>query len=124
MLVFLFSFLMPTRYPTSFVQIRLVFIIDYYCSLLFLFSRSILCPFCRLALSSSTPTRISRAQVPVHSRDPTKFQHQGFGVLLMEEAERIARDEHGSVKLAVISGAYPYRAFSCLLERLACGRLF
>jgi elongator complex protein 3 len=41
----------------------------------------------------------------VHSRDPTKFQHQGFGVLLMEEAERIARDEHGSVKLAVISGA-------------------
>jgi elongator complex protein 3 len=25
--------------------------------------------------------------VPVHSRDPTKFQHQGFGTLLMEEAE-------------------------------------
>ncbi|KAJ2716160.1 Elongator subunit [Coemansia spiralis] len=42
--------------------------------------------------------------VPVHSRDPTKFQHQGFGTLLMEEAERIARDEHASVKLAVISG--------------------
>ncbi|KAJ1926979.1 Elongator subunit, partial [Linderina pennispora] len=42
--------------------------------------------------------------VPVHSRDPTKFQHQGFGTLLMEEAERIAREEHGSVKLAVISG--------------------
>ncbi|KAJ2159067.1 Elongator subunit [Coemansia sp. RSA 552] len=42
--------------------------------------------------------------VPVHSRDPKKFQHQGFGTLLMEEAERIARDEHGSVKLAVISG--------------------
>lgn len=40
----------------------------------------------------------------MHSRDPTKFQHQGFGTLLMEEAERIARDEHGSVKLAVISG--------------------
>ena len=30
---------------------------------------------------------------------------QGFGTLLMEEAERIAREEHGSVKLAVISGA-------------------
>lgn len=30
---------------------------------------------------------------------------QGFGTLLMEEAERIARDEHGSLKLAVISGA-------------------
>lgn len=60
--------------------------------------------------------------VPVHGRDPTKFQHQvcillclllfsylrpswqGFGTLLMEEAERIAREEHGSIKLAVISG--------------------
>lgn len=42
--------------------------------------------------------------VPVHGRDPMKFQHQGFGTLLMEEAERIAREEHGSVKLAVISG--------------------
>ena len=29
---------------------------------------------------------------------------QGFGMLLMEEAERIARDEHGAWKLAVISG--------------------
>ncbi|KAJ3056233.1 Elongator subunit [Rhizophlyctis rosea] len=42
--------------------------------------------------------------VPIHNRDPTKFQHQGFGTLLMEEAERIAREEHGSVKLAVIAG--------------------
>lgn len=42
--------------------------------------------------------------VPVHARDPTKFQHQGFGMLLMEEAERIAREEHGSFKIAVISG--------------------
>lgn len=42
--------------------------------------------------------------VGVHNRDPTKFQHQGFGTLLMEEAERIARNEHGSVKIAVISG--------------------
>ncbi|KAL1376941.1 hypothetical protein pipiens_007526 [Culex pipiens pipiens] len=42
--------------------------------------------------------------VPVNARDPTKFQHQGFGMLLMEEAERIAREEHGSRKLAVISG--------------------
>ena len=30
--------------------------------------------------------------------------HQGFGMLLMEEAERIAREEHGAWKLAVISG--------------------
>lgn len=44
--------------------------------------------------------------VPLHSRDPTKFQHQGYGTMLMEEAERIARDEHGSVKLAVISGGF------------------
>ncbi|CAH1389430.1 unnamed protein product [Nezara viridula] len=42
--------------------------------------------------------------VPVNSRDPTKFQHQGFGMLLMEEAERIAREEHKSSKIAVISG--------------------
>uniref|UniRef100_A0AAR2INC4 Elongator complex protein 3 n=1 Tax=Pygocentrus nattereri TaxID=42514 RepID=A0AAR2INC4_PYGNA len=42
--------------------------------------------------------------VPVSSRDPSKFQHQGFGMMLMEEAERIARDEHGSSKMAVISG--------------------
>ncbi|CRL00863.1 CLUMA_CG014114, isoform A [Clunio marinus] len=42
--------------------------------------------------------------VPVNARDPTKFQHQGFGILLMEEAERIAREEHGSTKMAVISG--------------------
>uniref|UniRef100_A0A915DNJ5 Elongator complex protein 3 n=1 Tax=Ditylenchus dipsaci TaxID=166011 RepID=A0A915DNJ5_9BILA len=42
--------------------------------------------------------------VPVASRDPTKFQHQGFGQLLMEEAERIASEEHNSFKIAVISG--------------------
>jgi elongator complex protein 3 len=42
--------------------------------------------------------------VPVHSRNPKKYQHQGYGTLLMEEAERIARDEHGSSKISVISG--------------------
>ena len=42
--------------------------------------------------------------VPIHSRDPNKFQHQGYGTMLMEEAERIAQEEHGSYKLAVISG--------------------
>lgn len=42
--------------------------------------------------------------VPLQARDPTKFQHQGYGTLLMEEAERIARDEHQSEKLLVISG--------------------
>lgn len=44
------------------------------------------------------------SSVPIHARDPTHFQHQGFGTLLMEEAEKIAREEHGSAKLAVISG--------------------
>ena len=42
--------------------------------------------------------------VPVSARDPGKFQHQGFGTLLMEEAARIAKEEHGSFKIAVISG--------------------
>lgn len=42
--------------------------------------------------------------VPVHERDPGKFQHKGFGTLLMEQAERIAREEHGSQKMIVISG--------------------
>jgi len=42
--------------------------------------------------------------VAVSDRDPVRFQHQGFGMLLMEEAERIAREEHGSKKLLVISG--------------------
>lgn len=42
--------------------------------------------------------------VPIHTRDPTKFQHQGYGTLLMEEAERIAKEEHKSTKLAVIAG--------------------
>jgi len=42
--------------------------------------------------------------VPVHDRDPNKFQHQGYGTLLMEEAERIAWFEHGSEKLVVIAG--------------------
>lgn len=42
--------------------------------------------------------------VAVQARDPTKFQHQGYGTLLMEEAEKIARDEHLSEKILVISG--------------------
>ncbi len=31
-------------------------------------------------------------------------QYAGFGTLLMEEAERIAREEHGSHKLSIIAG--------------------
>lgn len=58
--------------------------------------------------------------VPVHSRDPSKFQHQGYGTMLMEEAERIAREEHGSNKLAVISGVgtrHYYRKLGYELEK-------
>ena len=44
--------------------------------------------------------------VPVNAKDPSKFQHQGFGILLMEEAERIAREEHESTKISVISGFF------------------
>ena len=42
--------------------------------------------------------------IAVHARDSSKHQHQGYGALLMEEAERIARVEHRSKKLSVISG--------------------
>lgn len=42
--------------------------------------------------------------VPVHDRDMVKFQHRGYGALLMEMAERIAIKEHKSEKMAVISG--------------------
>ncbi|NXD57598.1 ELP3 protein, partial [Corvus moneduloides] len=36
---------------------------------------------------------------------------QGFGMLLMEEAERIAREEHGARKIAVISGSVGTRNY-------------
>ena len=52
--------------------------------------------------------------VPVSGRDPSKFQHQGFGMLLMEEAERIALEEHGSHKISVISGLI------CLCKKIHC----
>ena len=51
-----------------------------------------------------TAQHVYGTAAPVHSRDPKKFQHQGIGTLLMEEAERIAREEHGSGRIAVISG--------------------
>lgn len=57
--------------------------------------------------------------VPVHERDPAKFQHKGFGSLLMEEAERIAREEHASTKMIVISGVgtrHYYRKLGYHLE--------
>ncbi|KAE8123980.1 hypothetical protein FH972_018893 [Carpinus fangiana] len=57
--------------------------------------------------------------VPVHGRDADKLQHQGYGTLLMEEAEQIARREHRSTKIAVISGVgtrHYYRKLGYELE--------
>ena len=38
-------------------------------------------------------------------------------MLLMEEAERIARDEHGSIKIAVISGILFVKCKKIVLKR-------
>ncbi|KAL6584371.1 Elongator complex protein 3 [Orobanche minor] len=57
--------------------------------------------------------------VPVHGREADKLQHQGFGTLLMEEAERVAVSEHRSTKVAVISGVgtrHYYRKLGYELE--------
>lgn len=57
--------------------------------------------------------------VAVHSRDDQKLQHQGYGTMLMQEAERIARLEHRSSKMAVISGVgtrHYYRKLGYHLE--------
>jgi elongator complex protein 3 len=57
--------------------------------------------------------------VAVHARDEHKFQHQGYGSMLMREAERIAACEHRSHKMAVISGVgtrYYYRKLGYHLE--------
>ncbi|KAG1655970.1 hypothetical protein FOA52_009397 [Chlamydomonas sp. UWO 241] len=57
--------------------------------------------------------------VAVSSRDAGKFQHQGYGTLLMEAAERIAVHEHRSTKMAVISGVgtrHYYRKLGYHLE--------
>lgn len=42
--------------------------------------------------------------VPVEHKNSQRYQHKGFGAMLIHEAERIAREEHGSSKLAIISG--------------------
>jgi len=74
---------------------------------------------------SEVPSSIIRelhvygSAVAVNARDPVKFQHQGFGMLLMEEAERIAREEHNSEKLIVISGVgtrHYYRKMGFFLD--------
>ncbi len=42
--------------------------------------------------------------VPVGERNDSRWQHKGFGSSLMEEAERISRDEYGLERILVISG--------------------
>lgn len=57
--------------------------------------------------------------VAVHSRDDQKLQHQGYGTMLMHEAEKIAQLEHRSCKMAVISGVgtrHYYRKLGYHLE--------
>ncbi|CAI5952900.1 unnamed protein product [Closterium sp. NIES-65] len=62
------------------------------------------CPELKGRCSLVRELHVYGTAVPVHTRDTDKLQHQGYGTLLMEEAERIARWEHGSRKLGVISG--------------------
>ncbi|KAH9331374.1 hypothetical protein KI387_003482 [Taxus chinensis] len=62
------------------------------------------CPELKGRCSIVRELHVYGTAVPVHGRDADKLQHQGYGTLLMEEAERISRKEHRSTKLAVISG--------------------
>jgi elongator complex protein 3 len=50
--------------------------------------------------------------LPLETHDAQAVQHHGFGRRLMEEAERIAREDFGRARLAVIAGvgARPYYA--------------
>lgn len=67
-------------------------------------SEDVFRPELKLGVSIVRELHVYGSVVPVAARDPSKFQHQGFGTLLMEEAERIARQEHGARKISVISG--------------------
>lgn len=52
-------------------------------------------------------------------KDQSKFQHKGYGAMLINEAERIARNEHLSKKIAIISAVGTrnyYKKFGYLLE--------
>ena len=76
-------------------------------------------PELRGACSIVRELHVYGTAVPVHTRSPAQWQHQGFGTLLMEEAERIARCEHRSAKLAVIAGVgtrHYYRKLGYHLE--------
>ncbi len=48
--------------------------------------------------------RVVGRPVPVGATGPDGWQHRGIGRMLMQEAERIAKEEHGLHKVVVISG--------------------
>src|SRR5690606_33740196 len=60
----------------------------------------------------------------VSSRDPSKFQHQGFGTLLMEEAARIALEEHGRYVFDNIIEEVPNPFLNSLLLPIAVIKLW
>ncbi|GFR51456.1 hypothetical protein Agub_g13865, partial [Astrephomene gubernaculifera] len=71
------------------------------------------------AVSMVRELHVYGTAVAVHARDANNHQHQGYGSLLMAEAERIARNEHRSTKIAVISGVgtrHYYRKLGYELE--------
>ncbi|ELP86716.1 elongator complex protein, putative [Entamoeba invadens IP1] len=57
--------------------------------------------------------------IPVNTKNLNQYQHMGYGALLLQEAERIAREEHGSNKIVIISGVgvrHYYRKFGYILD--------
>ncbi|KAK4486130.1 hypothetical protein RD792_008798 [Penstemon davidsonii] len=81
--------------------------------------RNVTCPELVGKCSIIRELHVYGTAVPVHGRDADKLQHQGYGTLLMEEAERIACKEHRSTKIAVISGVgtrHYYRKLGYELE--------
>ncbi|KAM7273410.1 hypothetical protein ACFE04_028074 [Oxalis oulophora] len=81
--------------------------------------RNVTCPELTGKCSIVRELHVYGTAVPVHGRDAKKLQHQGYGMLLMEEAERIASREHRSTKIAVISGVgtrHYYRKLGYELE--------
>nr|ASU54214.1 histone acetyltransferase [Hevea brasiliensis] len=85
----------------------------------FLIGCNVTCPELMGKCSIVRELHVYGTAVPVHGRDADKLQHQGYGTLLMEEAERIACREHRSTKIAVISGVgtrHYYRKLGYELE--------
>lgn len=81
--------------------------------------KNVTCPELTGKCSIVRELHVYGTAVPVHGRDADKLQHQGYGTLLMEEAERIAIREHRSTKIAVISGVgtrHYYRKLGYELE--------